>query len=46
MLASSLWSSSAARRIDERQQPGSSLYYGVGPVVAKGFNVGRKFMAE
>jgi flavin reductase (DIM6/NTAB) family NADH-FMN oxidoreductase RutF len=26
--------------------PGASLYYGVGPVVAKGFNVGRKFMAE
>jgi len=25
--------------------PGSSLYYGVGPVVAKGFSVGRKFMA-
>ena len=25
--------------------PGSSLYYGVGPVLAKGFSAGRKFMA-
>lgn len=26
--------------------PGSSLYYGVGPVVAKGYNAGKKFKAE
>lgn len=26
--------------------PGASQYYGVGPVVAKGYNAGKKFMAE
>lgn len=26
--------------------PGSSLYYGVGPVVAKGYSAGKKFVAE
>ncbi|MHC1753247.1 flavin reductase family protein [Humidesulfovibrio sp.] len=26
--------------------PGASLYYGVGPVVAKGYNAGKKFKAE